>query len=392
MSKHQSCFSQANNTLQSIRGGCAITLVLALFLTACVTNPSSDKAVVPDETAIVSTFAGSGVKGLADGYGSVAPFVYPLGEASEKNAARFAYPSGIAIDAAGNLYVVDRHGYATFESEFSIRKVTPKGEVSTLGSHDKWGISDFLPHIHYAHRYPSGIAIDAAGNLYLTADRLIRKVTPRGEISTFAESAYEPVSENGQENERYFSPYDGIAIDAAGNLHVVDTHYRCIRKMTQKGEVSALADSVCAYHEQVGADFSPHGIAIDAAGNLYVTDYDYHRIQKVTPDGKASTLAGGEQGFADGKGSAARFNRPYGIAVDAAGNLYVTDFLNHSIRKITPDGEVSTLAGSRKGFADGRGNVARFAYPSGIVIDAEGNLYVSDEHNHRIRKIVIQRP
>jgi len=184
-----------------------------------------------------------------------------------------------------------------------------------------------------------------------------------------------------------------------------------IRKVTQKGEVSTLAGGEHGFADGQGstAQFRlPHGIAIDAVGNLYVTDTWNHRIRKVTPKGEVSTLAGSiagatedyfveENGFADGQGSTAQFNNPTGITIDAAGNLYVTDSYNNSIRKITSRGEVSTLAGSVDekglgGFADGEGNVARFNEPSGITIDAVGNLYVTDYWNQCIRKIVIQRP
>jgi len=141
---------------------------------------------------------------------------------------------------------------------------------------------------------------------------------------------------------------------------------------------------------------SPKGIAIDAAGNLYVADSGNHRIRKVTPEGEVSTLAGSGEtgynkgGFADGEGQNAKFNEPSGIVIDAAGNLYVADKFNHSIRRITPEGKVSTLAGNgEKGIADGEGSDARFNDLGSIAIDAAGNLYVADGSwdNRRIRKI-----
>ncbi|MDR2207855.1 MAG: SMP-30/gluconolactonase/LRE family protein, partial [Azoarcus sp.] len=126
--------------------------------------------------------------------------------------------------------------------------------------------------------------------------------------------------------------------------------------------------------------------------NLYVADSHNNRIRKITSAGDVSTLAGGREGFADGIGSAAKFLHPKGIAIDAAGNLYVADTHNHCIRKVTPAGEVSTLAGGEEGFADGIGSAAKFNYPVNIAIDVAGNLYVADAHNHRIRKIEIRRP
>ena len=239
---------------------------------------------------------------------------------------------------------------------------------------------------------PIGITIDAAGNLYVadSYNDSIRKVTPEGEVSTLAGD--ERGFADGQGSDAMFWRPHGITIDAAGNLYVADKHNSRIRKVAPKGEVSTLAGSEMGFADGSGSDarfYIPEGIAIDATGNLYVADTYNNRIRKVTPKGKVSTLAGsGEEGFADGQGNTAQFNRPSGIAIDAAGNLYVADFWNSRIRKITVKGEVSTLAGSdEEGLADGQGSSARFDGPSGITIDAAGNLYVTDVRSNRIRMV-----
>jgi sugar lactone lactonase YvrE len=133
----------------------------------------------------------------------------------------------------------------------------------------------------------------------------------------------------------------------------------------------------------------PHGVAIDAVGNVYVADRNNYKIRKITPMGEVSTLAGsGSLGNADGLGTAASFNYPTGIAIDATGNLYVADSENHKIRKITPAGVVSTLAGSGlPGNTNGTGTSASFKAPLGVTVDAAGNVYVADSQNHKIRKI-----
>jgi sugar lactone lactonase YvrE len=321
--RKQSFLSQAVRAMKSIKAGTAVLAVLA----ACASYPAL--AQDDGETVIVSTLAGSGKQGFADGKGS---------------AARFSYLGGIAVDAEGNLYVTDNS---------RIRKITPEGEVSTFAGgeccyYDRGRINPAR------FTDPIDIAIDATGNLYVLDQwkPKIRKVTPEGKVSIFVDDG--------------FNDPNRIAIDAEGNLYVSEGGR--IRKITPEKKFSTF----------VSANYGIAAIAIDAAGNLYVSDYDNHRIRKVTPDGKASTLAGsGKEGFVDGKGSAARFNYPAGNAIDAVGNLYVPD--NGRIRKITPEGNVTTLAGNVKNHGS-------------IAIDAEGNLYVVDTQNPRIRKIVIQRP
>jgi sugar lactone lactonase YvrE len=331
-------------------------------------------------TASVSTLAGkAGSKGSADGHGA---------------AARFNDPFGIACDAAGNLYVAD---YANF----TIRKITPAGEVTTLAG--KAGSRGSVDGSAAAARFyhPAGIACDAAGNLYVTDSFTIRKITPAGTVTTLAGNAadvdsYGSVDGSGAAA-RFRYPM-GIACDAAGNLYVADTNNATIRKITPAGEVTTLAGKTGIGGSTDGsgtaARFSaPYGIACDAAGNLYVAEYGTFTIRKITPAGMVTTLAGtaDSMGSADGSGAAARFQIPMGIACDTAGNLYVADTGNSTIRKITPAGKVTTLAGKARveGSADGRGATARFDGPTGIACDAAGNLYIVDSGNDTIRKITL---
>ena len=168
-----------------------------------------------------------------------------------------------------------------------------------------------------------------------------------------------------------------------------DINHR-VRKITSTGTVSTLAGSVLGSADGAGtaAQFNrPTGVAVDASGNIYVADAKNHRIRKISSDSTVSTLAGSTEGFSEGSGTAARFSEPVGLALDASGNVYVADSDNSRIRKITPDGTVSTLAGGSAGFADGTATTARFDSPSGVAVDAAGNVYVADRQNHSIRKI-----
>jgi streptogramin lyase len=159
--------------------------------------------------------------------------------------------------------------------------------------------------------------------------------------------------------------------------------------------VTTVAGGTGGYADGAGTDArfdEPMGITADAAGNLYVADTYNHRIRKIDPSGAVTTVAGdGTWGSADGAGTAAQFNHPSGITADAAGNLYVADTYNHRIRKIDPSGAVTTVAGGTWGYAEGTGTDARFNLPSGITADAAGNLYVADYGNHRIRKLTYRR-
>jgi streptogramin lyase len=297
----------------------------------------------------------------------------------------------VAVDGDGNLYVADANNH-------TIRKITPAGVVTTLaGTAGSSGSADGTG-ADARFKYPSGVAVDGDGNLYV-ADRdnnTIRKITPAGVVTTLAGTAGSSGSADGTGADARFNYPSGVAVDGVGNVNVADRYNHTIRKITPAGVVTTLAGTAgsSGSADGTGADarFSrPFGVAVDGDGNLYVTDRNNHTIRKITPAGVVTTLAGaaGSYGSADGTGADARFSGPVGVAFDGDGNLYVIDGSNHTIRKITPAGVVTTLAGAAgsSGSADGTGPLARFNYPEGVAVDGDGDVYVADRNNHTIREI-----
>lgn len=300
---------------------------------------------------VVTTLAGSGQAGSANGPAAAATFNRPV---------------AVLADSKGNVLVADRF-------TGGIRKISADGMVTTLvGPTGDPALSAFPV-----------MAMDAADNVYvLTSDFAVKKLTPAGVVSIVAtRSACCSPRTAGD----YSEPH-AIAAGPDGTVYISAS--RSIVKVTPAGLRSDLVAPGAA------AGFDPGAIGVDARGVVHASDV-MNRIWKVTPDGAATLLAGGGRGYANGSGAAARFGDLGGIALDAAGNVLVADATNNAIRKITPAGEVSTLAGKRTGFVDGQGPAAAFGAGSlvgvadlgAVAIEADGAIIVADPGNHAIRKI-----
>jgi sugar lactone lactonase YvrE len=312
-----------------------------------------------------------------------------VGGATDGTPGTFNNPYGIAIDSAKNLYIADT-------TNNTIRKITPERVVSTLaGTAGAFGAADGTGSAA-RFSFPIGIAVDAAGNVYVADSRnsTIRKITPAGVVTTFAGVAGQFGSSDGAAaNARFFVPC-GVAVDSGGNVYVADTGNHMIRKITPEGVVSTLAGTAQQPGSADGtgnaARFnSPWGITVDANGNLYVSDSGNHTIRRVTAAGAVTTVAGtaGSAGSQDAAAANARFNSPRGLSVGSGGSVYVADYGNSVIRLVTAAGAVSTLAGSPGivGAVDSVGAAARFYDPTDVVADGT-TIYVVDSSNNLVRR------
>lgn len=364
----------------------------------------------------VSTLAGSGEVGTTDGPAATA---------------RFTNPTAIAVDARGTVYVTDSYSQA-------IRKITPDGQVSTLPGlghlvapgagvssfsslavdaagtlyvADKpqdiiykitaAGVASALPGSRPAGHFPSkgdtvvtlrrpaAVAVGNDGSVYVAgaSDMRICRIWPSGRVRVLAGKPEFKAAYRGVRTE-HFRP-NGLAVAANGTVYVADAGRNAIHQILPNGQVSTLS---YVAHSAPGAPryafgpgtaahiASPWGLTRAADGSLYVVAHDDHRITRLSPDGQLGTLAGaGEATRVDGPGPTALFREPFGVAVASGGTVYVADGDNHCIRKISPRGQVSTLAGSgQRGLANGTGPAARFTRPTGVAVAANGAVYVAD--------------
>ena len=323
---------------------------------------------------VASILAGSGVSGSANGAGTNASF---------------SGPAALVVDAATNLYVADYGNH-------QIRVITLAGVVSTLAGSGAAGYADATGTNAFFNQ-PEGIAIDNTGTLYVadSGNNMIRKVTSiGGVVSTFVGSTNFGSTNATGASAQFYSP-QGVAVDSSLNVYVADYLNGIIREVSAAGVVTTLAGSAGNFGSANGAGagarfWGPQGVTVDASGNVYVADSFNGTIRKVTAAGAVTTLAGSpSNGSADGAGGNARFSLPISVAIDGAGNKYIADSANDTIRKITPAGTVSTFAGQagNPGSADGTGVNAQFLAPQGTAADSGGNIYVADTGNHIIRKI-----
>lgn len=306
-----------------------------------------------------------------------------------QQAVTFSSPTGIAVDASGNLFISDTNDHTIWKVSTTNQKTLLAGSPGLPGSADGTGSGARFNN-------PGGVALDPTGNLVVadTGNHTIRRVTPAGVVTTLAGSPGQSGSADGTTLARFNAPF-GIAVAATGAIYIADTQNHTIRLLAVNGTVSTFAGTAGSPGLANGTGASarfiePNGLVLASNGTLYVADYGNSCIRAISTGAVVTTFSGqaNNHGFLDGTATTALFNLPVGITLDATGILWVADTHNHAIRRITPDGSVFLVAGSGSpGNADGGGSVALFNLPCGIAATPSGKLIVADTSNGILRSV-----
>ena len=359
---------------------------LAVGISGNLYIAGSDRVRKVSQDGVITTVAGDG-----------GPFQY-AGDGGPAVQARLGGPNGLAFDAAGNLFIADL-------GNGRVRRVSPEGIITTVAGNGVLGYSGDGGPATSAQLAPIGLAVDSAGNLYIGDGTLrVRKVLPSGIITTIAgNGTFGYSGDGGPGTSAQITVPSGLAVDSAGNLFILDTENNRVRRVTADGIITTVAgngvpgysgDGGPASDAQLGITnrihgINPTGLAFDGAGNLYIADDGNVRVRKVTPAGIISTVAGSGRtlGYSGdgGPATAAQMFFPTALAADNTGNLYIAE--GSRVRRVSADGTITTVAGSSPGYSGdgGPAPAAQIGSPYGLATDSRGNVYVADRFHKVIR-------
>lgn len=366
-------------------------LAVFIVLSGCAALGQPEGAPAFSE---VRTLAGDGQPGALNGLAANAnarAWAIEHGVPGAENglAARLNRPHGLSYANDGSLYFADRGNH-------QIRVLRPDGTVATVAGTGKAGFTDG-PAAAAQFNEPIAVAVERSGAVYV-ADRnnhCIRKIAPDGQVVTLAGNGQAGYADGSEASARFNQPY-GVALDAKQTaLYVADYLNHAIRKIDlPSGQVSTIAgNGTAGFTDGQGAAArfnQPYNVRVDGEGRLWVPDQLNHALRRVTPAGKVTTVAGsGKAGYAEGAGAAAQFNNPTGVAPLPGGGAVVADRNNNRLRLVAPDGSVTTLAGTGEaGYADGAAATVRFNQPLDVDFDADrSRLVVSEDKGHRLRML-----
>ncbi len=391
-SRAQTITTYAGNTDLFYGGdGAPATAALMYWPVSVVTDALGNKYVADQANNVVRKIDASGVISLFAGIYTVGP---SLGDGGPATAASLFFPSGLAIDAAGNLYIADRHNHR-------VRRVDASGIITTVAGNGSNGyMGSGVPATATSLNEPGAVAVDAAGNLFIAdaQNNMVRKVDVSGIITDVAGLPFSGYGgDGGPATAAVMNRAEGVALDAAGNIYISDLNNSRVRKVNTLGIISTYAGNGVAGSTGDGGAATlatvdqPAGLAVDAAGNLLIADQVGNRVRKVTPGGVISTFAGSTRGFSGDGGAAniAKLRGPQGVGIDAAGNVYIADAINNRVRRVDPSGIITTLAGTgAPDYGDGTPATAAVFHTIGeVATDALGRVYIGDLYHCLVRRI-----
>ena len=334
----------------------------------------------------ITTIAGNGKPGFS-------------GDGGPAIAAQLHAPEGVAVDGVGNVYIADAG------NNNRVRKVTPGGTITTiagggLAPGPGWGDGGRATSAQL--RGPNWVAVDGQGNVYISDffNSRVRKVNTAGTITTFAGTGITGYSgDGGPATSAGLVGPQGVAVDGQGNVYIVDGNGDRVRKVDRAGTITTFAGTGLRGFSGDGGPATsarlnnPEGVAVDQDGNVYIADLQNGRVRKVNPVGTITTFAGGGPSLGDGgRATSALVRYPYGVAVDGQGNVYIADRVDHRVRVVNKQGTITTFAGTGSGGFTGDGGAATHAQvfaPFGVAADGKGNIYIGDTQNYRVRKVTV---